>query len=120
MQQRAPPVVSDPVFQGRYHRPMRRLLKWALITLGIAALVRKLRSRREAGRGTSDANVSTRTSVTVTTTTTTDDPADELRRKLADTREPDAADAAVDDRRAEVHDQGRSAIDEMRSSAGSE
>ena len=100
---------------------MRRLLKWALITLGIAALVRKLRSKREAaGRDTSDASVSTRTSVAVTTTTTTDDPADELRRKLADTREPDAADAAVDDRRAEVHDQGRSAIDEMRSSAGSE
>ena len=97
---------------------MRRLLKWALITLGIAALVKKLRSRRAPGTGPSDATVSTQTSVTVTTTTTTDDPADELRRKLADTREPDEAPGSVDDRRAEVHDQGRSAIDEMRSSAG--
>ena len=100
---------------------MRRLLKWALITLGIAALVRKLRSKREAAaESASDATVSTKTSVTVTATTTTDDPADELRRRLADTREPESADASVDDRRSEIHGQGRSAIDEMRSSAGDE
>jgi hypothetical protein len=105
---------------------MRRLLTWALITLGIAALVRKLRSRRQAGaESASDAAVSTTTSVTTATTTATvtaEDPADELRRKLADTREPDASEPAgsVEDRRAEIHDQGRSAIDEMRSSAGGE
>lgn len=111
----------DPVSRGRYHRPMRRLLKWALITLGIAALVRKLRSRREAARDDrSDASVSTQTSVTVTTTTTTEDPADELRRRLADTREPETTDASVEDRRSEIHGQGRSAIDEMRSSTGDE
>jgi hypothetical protein len=102
---------------------MRRFLKWALITLGIAALVRKLRSKRGVARDSApDATVSTQTAVTVTTTTTTEDPADELRRKLADTREPEASEPAgsVDDRRAEVHDQGRSAIDEMRSSSGGE
>jgi hypothetical protein len=102
---------------------MRRLLKWALITLGIAALVRKLRSRRDvAVGGTPDATVSTQTSVTVTTSTTTsEDPADELRRRLADSRDPEApTEGSVDDRRSEVHDQGRSAIDEMRSSTGGE
>lgn len=98
---------------------MRRLLTWALITLGIAALVRKLRSKREAAaESASDATVSMKTSVTATTTT--EDPADELRRRLADTREPESADASVDDRRSEIHGQGRSAIDEMSSSAGDE
>ncbi|HET7744609.1 MAG TPA: hypothetical protein VFK76_07685 [Gaiellaceae bacterium] len=100
---------------------MRRFLKWALITLGIAAVVRKLRSRRGAADDASDATLSTPTSGT-TPTSTTEDPADELRRKLADTREPETSQpaASVDDRRAEVHDQGRSAIDEMSSSAGDE
>jgi hypothetical protein len=100
---------------------MRRLLTWALITLGIAALVRKLRSKRgAAAESASDATISTKTSATVTATATTDDPADELRRRLADTREPESVDASVDDRRSEIHGQGRSAIDEMRSSAGDE
>jgi len=98
---------------------MRRLLKWLLLTLGIAAIVRKLRAKRgRADQQTADA-----------TATATEDPADELRRKLADTRESDpgtapaesaTSEASVDERRTEVHDQGRSAIDEMRSSTEDE
>jgi hypothetical protein len=56
-----------------------------------------------------------------TPTATVDDPAGELRRKLAETRsQADAAaevvpDATVADRRAEVHGEGRAALEEMRS-----
>lgn len=91
---------------------MRKLLKWAIITFGIAALTRWWRARGsdDAGYGATQA---------------TADPAEELRRKLAESRgdepaEPDVAaadaEASVDDRRAEVHAEGRSAIDEMQSS----
>jgi hypothetical protein len=50
------------------------------------------------------------------------DPADELRQKLAESRddEPETdsepAAATVADRRADVHEQGRSALDEMKPS----
>ena len=49
------------------------------------------------------------------------DPANELRQKLADraTRRPSrpaTADASVEDRRTEVHEQGRAALDEMKPS----
>jgi hypothetical protein len=48
-----------------------------------------------------------------------DDPADELRRKLAESRAEDepaasAPPVSVEERRAEVHGQGRSALEEMR------
>jgi hypothetical protein len=110
---------------------MRKLITWIVVTVGIAALVRKLRSR-----GTADEAVSSPSAA---------DPADELRQKLASTREPElaadaespaepttaetavdefrpvepptpepASEAAIDERRAEVHDEGRAAIDEMR------
>jgi predicted lipid-binding transport protein (Tim44 family) len=114
---------------------MRKLITWIVVTIGIAALVRKLRSR-----GTADEAVSSPSAA---------DPADELRQKLASTREPEpaaadaeapaevpakagaaetadefrpvepptpepASEAAIDERRAEVHDEGRAAIDEMR------
>jgi hypothetical protein len=91
---------------------MRRLLTWAVVTLGIAALVRKLRRRGHAVEGVAEEHP-------------VEDPADELRRKLAETREPDStaapaesatSDASVDERRAEVHDEGRATLDEMRSS----
>lgn len=84
---------------------MRRLLTWLLVTLGIAALVRRL-------RGTGKPELEAREP---------DDPADELRRKLAESRtdEEDAAPpeppaASVEERRADVHQQGRTAVDEMR------
>ena len=49
------------------------------------------------------------------------DPADELRQKLAESRVDEADDEpaseeSVEDRRAEVHEQGRAALDEMKPS----
>jgi hypothetical protein len=92
---------------------MRRLVTWGLVTLGIAALARRWRRRRErlapGQQPTAPA-------------TTVEDPAGELRRKLAETRSQDdpstaevVLDATVADRRAEVHDEGRAALEEMRS-----
>jgi hypothetical protein len=89
---------------------VRRRLTWLLVTLGVAALVRKLRRRVEAP---STAEPETSAGSTH---------ADELRRKLAESRidEPGPASAApegsVEERRADVHAEGRATLDEMRSS----
>jgi hypothetical protein len=92
---------------------MRKLITWIVVTIGIAALVRKLR-----GRGKAD--------VPEPPPPPAADPADELRQKLATSREPEpaadtaaappepASDTEIDERRAEVHEEGRGAIDEMR------
>ena len=89
---------------------MRRLIKLALIALGIRAFMHWRKSRKEA-QATSPAAAPAA------------DPADELRQKLADSREDGAPDevpetptASVADRRAEVHDHGRATLDEMKSS----
>jgi hypothetical protein len=99
---------------------MRRLLTWLLVTLGIAALARRLRRRREAPAAVAPAEPAS------------GDPAEELRRKLAESRQAERADATeapagpgpeqaaesrgtVEERRAEVHEQGRAALDAMRS-----
>jgi hypothetical protein len=112
---------------------MRKLITWILVTIGIAALVRKLRSRGKTAEVEPPAPPSAA------------DPADELRQKLASSRDPEpaaetaapaepavvetaaeefrpvepptpepAAETDIDERRAEVHDEGRAAIDEMR------
>jgi hypothetical protein len=94
---------------GRYHRPMRKLVTWLLVTLGVAALVRKLR-RREAQPEPAPVEPPA------------DDPAGELRRKLEETRTEEdapaspAAEASIEERRAEVHGQGRAAVEEMQPS----
>jgi hypothetical protein len=98
---------------GRYHRRMRKLLTWLLVTLGIAALVRKLR-KREAEAQPMEAQPAPVAPPEA-------DPADELRRKLAETHMDEAAATAsaeesVEERRADIHEQGRSALDEMQSS----
>ena len=88
---------------------MRRLLTWIVVTLGIAAIVRRLRRRSQADE-------------TSGPVAEKDDPADELRQKLAESRsdetpvaEPAATpEATVEERRADVHEQGRSTLDEMR------
>jgi hypothetical protein len=107
---------------------MRKLITWILVTIGIAALVRKLRSKGKAVEAEPSAPSAA-------------DPADELRQKLATSREPEpaaetavaaepaaaeefrpvepptpepASETEIDERRAEVHDEGRAAIDEMR------
>jgi hypothetical protein len=86
---------------------MRKLITWLLVTLGIAALVRKLRRHEEAVEP-------------APVTVPPGDPADELRRKLAETRSdepeaaaPTAAEPSVEDRRADAHEQGRAALEEM-------
>lgn len=92
---------------------MRRLLTWLLVTLGIAALMRKLKRRK----ATELARVSP------PEPRPGDDPADALRQKLAESRadEPgpssSAPETSVDERRADVHAEGRAALDEMRSSS---
>lgn len=103
--------------RARYHRVVvRKLLAWIVVTLGIAALVRKLK------RGGGPAEVEGAADAA------DQDPADELRRKLADSRgdaapaaaEPGAdetAEPTVEERRHEVHDQGRAALEEMQRSS---
>lgn len=89
---------------------MRKLIKLALVALGIHAFRRWRKSRKEAQAGVPAVESAT-------------DPADELRRKLAESRDdvvPDEVDpppaASVADRRADVHEQGRAVLDEMKPS----
>jgi hypothetical protein len=89
---------------------VRRLIQIAVVALGIRAFLRWRRRRQEGQEAAPVAPVGDA------------DPADELRRKLAESREEEPAvdsespTAAVADRRAEVHEQGRSALDQMKSS----
>jgi hypothetical protein len=86
---------------------VRKLLKWVVITIGITALVRWFRRRRAEPEVTAPPEAA-------------DDPADELRQKLAESRESDEStetpDATVEERRADVHEQGRTTLDEMKPS----
>lgn len=90
---------------------MRRALTWLAGAVGLAALLRHL-SRRHAPAPVPPAG---------------QDPADELRRKLAgqqvdeepegseESEPPDETDpAALEERRAQVHAQAQAAIDSMR------
>src|SRR5207249_11518911 len=77
---------------------MRKLLTWLLVTLGVAALVRKLRRRREEAEQAAVGSVATDTAPAAAPEPTaaepaTADPADELRRKLAETRTDDEGSA---------------------------
>ena len=88
---------------------MRKLIKIALVALGTRAFLRWRKRRQAEAKPESGPPPS--------------DPADQLRQKLADSRseegatEPDAApEASVEDRRADVHAQGRATVDEMTSS----
>ena len=87
---------------------MRKLIKLAIIALGVHAFRRWWKSRKEAQAGAPAPEPAA-------------DPADELRRKLAESRDDGPPDevsetpaASVTDRRAEVHEQGRAALDEMK------
>jgi hypothetical protein len=87
---------------------VRKLLKWIVVTVGITALVRWFRRRRAEPEIAAPA---------------TGDPADELRQKLAESREPEepgeapaASESSVEERRADVHGQGRATLDEMQPS----
>ena len=85
-----------------------KLLKWIVVTVGITALVRWLRHRGAEPE--------------IAAPTTGGDPAEELRQKLAESREaevpteaPAASETTVDERRADVHEQGRATLDDMKS-----
>jgi hypothetical protein len=85
---------------------VRKLIKIALVALGIRALLRWRKRRRAEAQ--------------LEPAPPPPDPADELRQKLAESRaddgtaEPDATPvASVEDRRADVHAQGRATVDEM-------
>jgi hypothetical protein len=88
---------------------VRKLIKITLTALGIYAFLR-WRKRRKAEAELPAASPAA---------AGPSDPADELRQKLAESRvdEPEdepASEESVDDRRAEVHEQGRAALDEMK------
>ena len=115
---------------------MRKLLTWLAVTLGIAALVRKLRQRRaSSGQVTAQVPehvpgvspppgpVSAEPADQPQPDEPQSDPAAELRQKIADSRSAESPAAgptqsaseagAIEERRAEVHEQGRAALDEM-------
>jgi len=90
---------------------VRKLIKIALVALGIRALLRWWKRRQTAAE--------------LDTGPQPPDPADQLRQKLEDSRieetesaesEAAPAEASVADRRAEVHEQGRATLDEMKTS----
>jgi hypothetical protein len=88
---------------------VRKLVQLALIALGIRALW-QWRARRRAQASA------------VTAPPEPADPADELRRKLAASRDAEtpgeaatAHEAAVEERRTDVHEQARATLDDMKS-----
>ena len=95
---------------------MRKLIKIALVALGIRAFLRWRKRRRAEQEPKAAAPQSP------------PDPADQLRQKLAESRAEDGAvegetetrslDVSVEERRAEVHAQGRTTVDEMTPSDG--
>ena len=107
-------LVEDRTQAGRpglYDPAVRKLLKWIVVSVGITALVRWFKRRGAAA------------DLATPAVPVADDPAEELRKKLAETREadepdatPDTPDATVGERRADVHEQGRAAVDEMKPS----
>jgi hypothetical protein len=92
---------------------MRKFLVWLAAAVGVAALIRRIRRRAEPAE------------ITPAPAETIGDPAEELRRKLAETR-PDeqgtvtddhaGTDVAVDEQRSDVHEKARGMIDEMKPS----
>ena len=83
---------------------MKRPLAWFAGLAGIAALGRWLASRAHRAESIPEPEAGAAT-----------DPAEELRRKLADARGPEAqgAEETLEERRARVHAKAREAIDAM-------
>jgi hypothetical protein len=100
---------SPSVSRKDYHRDVRRLLRWVIGLLSALAVWRAWSRHRKARVGAEPEP----------------DPADELRRKLAETRTEDepaeetggtdeAAVESLDERRARVHAQAQETIEAMR------
>ena len=91
---------------------MRRLIGWTAGLVGIAALARLLAARRDRTEAPALPPVSP-----------AGDPAEELRRKLAESRDPDAPaaelpgpparDESLEERRARVHAKAQEALEAM-------
>jgi hypothetical protein len=104
----------EPAADGTivYDRNVRRLLAWIAGLVSIAALARLLRRRRRPAP----------TQPEVTPTEGGEDPAEELRERLAAARADDAppddesvdAPSSLEERRARVHERAQDAIDAMR------
>ena len=102
---------------SRYHRPVKRALTSIAGLVGIAALGRWLSQRRHPAP-----------TVPEPTEAPADDPAEELRRKLASARqpapeqetatEPAAQEETLEERRSRVHAKAREAIDAMGDDGG--
>jgi len=94
--------------RSRYHRSVKRAFAWFAGLVGIAALGRVLARRRHPAASTVEPSG-----------VAADDPAEVLRRKLADKRQPELqvqeapAEETLEERRARVHAKARAAIDEM-------
>jgi hypothetical protein len=89
---------------------VRTLFRWLVVTLGIAAFVRWFRRRDETPAQLEAPAAPAEL----------EDPAEELRRKLAESRTMGAEttteptpESSVDQRRADVHAQGRAALADM-------
>jgi hypothetical protein len=90
---------------------VRKLIKITLTALGIYAFLRWRKRRKAAAELPPSSPAETGPA----------DPADELRQKLAESRVDEADDEpapeeSIEDRRVEVHEQGRAALDEMKPS----
>ena len=108
---------------SRYHRGVKRAFASIAGLVGLAALGRWLAKRRHPAASRSPSRSRRRRPQRRTAA----DPAEELRRKLADARvaEPDVAAArrsrreeTLDERRARVHAKAREAIDSMAATTG--
>ena len=96
---------------------MKRALASLAGIIGLAALGRWLAQRRHPAPGVADAPPEPRTEPIAAEPA--DDPAEELRRRLADARgaepeqEPAGEPESIEERRARVHAKAREAIDAM-------
>lgn len=96
---------------------MKRSLAWLAGIVGIAALGRLL-SRRKAAPAPGEQSAATDTIAEEAASDPGADPAEELRRKLAAQREPEAPAEperieTLEERRARVHAKAREALDAM-------
>ena len=110
----APPVLLHR--RSRYHRLVMRPLAWLAGIVGIAALGRLLSRRRSTSAP--DDPAARDTAAEEMPAEPADDPAEELRRRLAAKREPEAttepeAAETLEERRARVHAKAREAMEAM-------
>ena len=100
---------------------MKRVIAWLAGLVGIAALGRWLARRAHHGQQPAAGSETTPAAEAAAPEATGADPAEELRRRLAEAREAEPAsepaatpvEETLDERRARVHAKAREAIDAM-------